>query len=144
MIVLGDMNINLLIDNNMVSHYTNVVQANGFSVLNKIDSAYATRIAGSSRTILDHVLTNVYDFEYYLKVIEPHISDHKGLIVGIHLRLPKVKKFHYKDILRHTDLRDEMMNSDFSTISSFVSLSDTIKEITDRHKRTIRFIQKKQ
>jgi hypothetical protein len=42
-IVFGDFNVDLLANDNQVTQYRNIIQENGYEIINKIDTAYSTR-----------------------------------------------------------------------------------------------------
>jgi exonuclease III len=57
--IFGDFNINLLDNNdNIVNHYTNTIQSNGFTLLNELTEAMHTRRSNTICTIIDHVFTD--------------------------------------------------------------------------------------
>lgn len=86
-ILVGDVNINLLSNSNHVKKYTDSVMGSGFHILNKITKKYATRVASRNRgnnlttshTIIDHVLTNIIDFNYELYLNDNPLSDHREI-----------------------------------------------------------------
>lgn len=90
MIIIGDANLNLLNDNNTNKKYIDMLSVNGFSVLNKIDSRHATRVATrthrhsliSSKTIIDHFLSDCTNFNFTLSQTDSPLSDHKQLILA--------------------------------------------------------------
>lgn len=82
-ILVGDFNLNLLdIDcNRNVARYVDTIKTNGFSILNKIDLEYSTRITKSSKTIIDHAVSDLnYKFEFNL--VEKYLSDHKSIVLS--------------------------------------------------------------
>ncbi|KAK9877338.1 hypothetical protein WA026_017732 [Henosepilachna vigintioctopunctata] len=81
MLLLGDMNINLLEENN---NYMETVKGQGYVFLNDINSNNATRIDGQTGTksIIDHVLTDI-NLTYQIDLTDHCISDHKV----IHLKI---------------------------------------------------------
>lgn len=84
-IVLGDFNINLLNDSIATNQYTHTMLSRGLIFLNKIDEKFATRAAErtinqhalTSKTVIDHVLTNCLNYSYSFSITDTPISDHK-------------------------------------------------------------------
>lgn len=77
-IIVGDMNIDLLrISKN--NEYYQILENEGFRVLNK---RAATRIGDTSRTIIDHVLTNCEDLDHKLRIRNTDLSDHRYIHIG--------------------------------------------------------------
>ncbi|RYX81335.1 endonuclease/exonuclease/phosphatase family protein, partial [bacterium] len=89
-IIIGDLNINLLSDSNTVNQYVNAFLSRGFSFLNKIEERFATRVAErlinqrsiTSKTIIDHVITNCINYSYIFSLIDIPISDHKLMSIA--------------------------------------------------------------
>lgn len=89
-IVIGDTNINLLSNSNLVHCYTDSLVSNGYALINKIDKNHATRTAHrtigqltvSSRTIIDHVATNCLNYSFLLSLCDTPISDHKEMLIA--------------------------------------------------------------
>ena len=69
MVLLGDLNLVLLSQNNITSD-NNVCVANGFRILNE---KIPTR---QSKTLIDHVLTNIEEISGSLSIINNGFSDH--------------------------------------------------------------------
>ncbi|KAJ6650128.1 hypothetical protein Bhyg_05372, partial [Pseudolycoriella hygida] len=81
-LVIGDMNINLLDVNDWtVREYSETIYSNGFCILNKIDSLYATRISNTISMILDHIVTDLFDKTYDMSYTDTSISDHRQLVL---------------------------------------------------------------
>lgn len=64
---------------------------NGFHILNRISANYSTRIASritgnnhsTSKTIIDHILTNMGEYEYKLHLNDNPLSDHREIKLNI-------------------------------------------------------------
>lgn len=62
MIVVGDINLNLLNNNSTTKQFIDALALNGYCILNKIDTKFATRVAErttnsavtTTRTVIDH------------------------------------------------------------------------------------------
>lgn len=90
-ILLGDMNADLLSKDCRVEEYANTVLGHGYSILNeiKVDSAtrvglrnYARHGTRVSKTIIDHAITDLYNFKFNLSLNNCPISDHKMILLS--------------------------------------------------------------
>lgn len=90
-IIVGDMNLNLLVDTNTIKQYVDTVSSNGYIVLNKITDTFATRSATrthnnsitTSNTLIDHVLTDCAHFSFRLSQCDTSLSDHREILLSI-------------------------------------------------------------
>jgi endonuclease/exonuclease/phosphatase family metal-dependent hydrolase len=89
-VVFGDFNIDLLSKKNYVIKYTNELQEAGYKILNKIDEAYNTRQTNTTKTILNHISTNISNHSFSLSILESSLSDHKQLYIEIGQLPPKI------------------------------------------------------
>lgn len=65
-IMLGDFNLDLLnLNSRDIVNYNNTLLNNGFIPLNKISETYATRIGRTSKTVIDHFITDLVKFTYF-------------------------------------------------------------------------------
>ena len=80
MISLGDFNIDLLNENSF--DLCNLVTSNGFTVVNKIDSDSFTRRDIYSRSIIDHIHSDVQN-NLLVQLGESALSDHRFFLVDI-------------------------------------------------------------
>lgn len=75
----------LLTNNNSTQYYKEVVEMNGYNILNNIDENKRTRIANTRKTIIHHVVLRVHNFtnkiEKNMILQDLHFSDHKSIIV---------------------------------------------------------------
>lgn len=78
-IIFGDFNYDLLSSDRYVLNYKNMIKESGYYITNKIEHDYCTREANKSKTILDHVCTNIKHQPYHLAIIESCMSDHKQI-----------------------------------------------------------------
>ena len=66
MIIGGDANLNLLDNSNEnVVMYKNIVQTNGFLILNLEDKRWPTRLSNTISTVIDHFITDILKFKFY-------------------------------------------------------------------------------
>lgn len=117
LLLIGDMNINLLENEN---EYTEAVRTSGFSILNSIMDSQATRVDNqrNTRTIIDHVLTDM-QLDYVLSLHDHYISDHKVMHLSFtHLKPIKVKQQVYTSKLINFEKLTESINTKLENISN--------------------------
>lgn len=88
MILIGDTNINLLKHDNTTLAYQNACESNSYTILNSISERYSTRVSKnelgrSTKTIIDHIMTDLIRYKYTISLLNTHMSDHKMIIVSI-------------------------------------------------------------
>lgn len=64
----------------------------GLTILNNIDPKYCTRETSSTKTILDHVFTNLRNNRFHFATVESSMSDHKQIYIELHKYEPETKK----------------------------------------------------
>lgn len=83
-LIIGDMNINLLDDSQMISDYKNLLRINNFKIVNTICEKHATRTTESSKSLIDHVLSDSCSkIDCNVSVKDNALSDHKLLLIDI-------------------------------------------------------------
>lgn len=97
MISLGDFNIDLLNDKNNLD-LINLLNSNSFSILNKISSESFTRSDVKSRSIIDHVHTNL-DQQFVVQLGESGLSDHKYILAIVKTSGSSEKETTISDLL---------------------------------------------
>lgn len=116
-IILGDINIDILKNNTQTKNYKDIIISNGYHIINKIKKKYATRIANNTKTIIDHAITDLYNYKHHLLINSHNFTDHESLTLQI--KIEKFKsasnKISYKQV---TNIRK------FS--NEFVSATDNI------------------
>lgn len=96
-IILGDFNIDLLNKNNTAKKYLETIKESGYDILNKIAKKYNTRETPTTKTILDHVCTDIGNHEFGLTIINSSLSDHKQIFTEISkLNIPDKKRIKYE------------------------------------------------
>lgn len=97
--IFGDFNYDLLKRSRQTTAYKQMLKESGFVLLNKIDPEYCTRETDHSKTILDHVCSNIKNNTFHLAIVETTISDHKQIYFEIHQLQPENKlKIEYQSI----------------------------------------------
>ena len=93
-IIVGDFNINLLENTNVVVNYKNLVSVNNFEIKNDISEEAATRISANTISLIDHVLCDRHSsINCLVKVDTNSLSDHNILSVQVdqHIKVYKPK-----------------------------------------------------
>lgn len=90
-IMIGDSNINLLKNNTITKSFIDVLLANACVLLNCVDLKHNTREADrtlangqirKSKTVIDHIFTDITKFSFAMSLNGTSISDHKTILVG--------------------------------------------------------------
>lgn len=98
-IIFGDFNINILSDDRTTTSYKQIIEENGYKILNRIDGNYATRVTTTTNTIIDHVCTNLTENSFHLALVESAMSDHKQIYLELKKHQPnRVQKIKYESI----------------------------------------------
>lgn len=154
-IVIGDMNLNLLIDSNTTKQYSDTLTSNGYCILNKVNGAFATRTATriinnnttSSHTLIDHVATDCLRFSYKLSQCDTPLSDHKAILLSVDNH--NAANFISADVTNtFTRINTEAYNDDLSDFldldhfDTFDSLVHGIDAIKNRNSQIKTFTQK--
>lgn len=127
-IVFGDFNINLLKSERNTNNYTNMLEEAGYQILNKITKMYCTRETETTKTIIDHVITNIYNsLRFQLSIIDSPMSDHKQICLEmLNQKLPKKQKRTYNAI-NYFGLYDSMKDAHNLTTIGYENLENMIK-----------------
>lgn len=90
-IIVGDFNINILLNSNISTKYINILNQNGFAILNKVCINHATRtenknrnneITNGSNSIIDHIASNIFEYDYCISILNTELSDHKQILLS--------------------------------------------------------------
>lgn len=94
-LIIGDMNLNLLQEANIISEYKNIITMNAFEIKNKISVHNATRATMRNSSILDHVLANK-NLQCQIKLHDHMISDHKIMAINVNSKVKIKNKIEKK------------------------------------------------
>ncbi|CAH2087021.1 unnamed protein product [Euphydryas editha] len=98
-IVFGDFNFNLLALDRGTVEYKQLIQENGYQILNKIDETYCTRDSGTTRSIIDHICSNLKQENFHIAIVNTSMSDHKQIYFEMKLyQTDPLKKVNYQAI----------------------------------------------
>lgn len=87
-IVIGDFNFNLLSTNRETVLYNETLEENGYRLINKIDSKFCTRETDTTRTIIDHICTNLKEDYFHQALIQTPMSDHNHMYLEMKKYVP--------------------------------------------------------
>lgn len=109
-IVFGDLNLNLLTNEKTVKEYKAILRENNIKVLNKITPEYCTRETSSSKTIIDHVCSNLQNNTFQMSIIESSIADHKQIYLELNRpRNEPIQRVQYESI-NYINLQNDIKN----------------------------------
>lgn len=142
MYILGDFNINLLINNDLTSKYKAYLESNGFNLLNKQSYSYPTRVSSHSSTCIDHVISDsIYspDLQHDLYLFDL-IADHKSILVnvkksGIANSILRNASNAY-EIVNHKRITEKNLLNNIQPIN-FDDYIDSIKSIFNANRITV-------
>lgn len=140
-IIAGDINLDILKNNNnTVKKYFDIIHSSGFSILNKININSATRTTSDSKTIIDHIITDLLTYKFNIAMEDLSFSDHKYLKINFkkiqqHVRTPN--KIIKKNILDYKLINITDFENKISQCNSFNDLITETKKIIDTNSKTI-------
>ncbi|KAG6443424.1 hypothetical protein O3G_MSEX002874 [Manduca sexta] len=125
-IVFGDFNLDLLKPDGPTREYKDILKENNFKILNKIDKKHCTRETATTKTILDHICSNLRDHNCHITMVDSDMSDHKQMFLEIeNYRSPSIKKVEYQ-ALNYTALQKCFEDVDNIVVDSYKSLEQKI------------------
>lgn len=139
LILLGDMNLNLLENNDLLGEYQSIYVTNGYKILNVIDEHHYTRKNhNNKKTILDHFVSNyqLNNIKYHLEYDDYHLSDHKLIKIKTeNLKKNKAKMIEktiaFIDVKKFRDLISKE-NDSLNNIPTFEELANCIKKAKEK------------
>lgn len=136
-IVFGDLNLNLLSLEKSNKEYKLLIKENGYRLLNKIDNENCTRITGSSKTILDHVCTNLKDTTFHMALVDSSMSDHKQIYFEVQrVKLGRPKKMQYQ-ALEYNNLYKSIEDSSIHSLNDeYTNLETVLLQAISQNKKT--------
>ncbi|KAJ8915923.1 hypothetical protein NQ315_015538 [Exocentrus adspersus] len=129
-LMIGDININLLSDNDITGNYVALIAFNNFKIVNTIDETNATRVTNHNRSIIDHVLIDQHsNLNCSVKIKNNCLSDHKLLSVTVENDVCAKPKINHEVKLVDYKRFKELFNHkiDKANIESFQELIDLIR-----------------
>ncbi|KAL0809450.1 hypothetical protein ABMA28_011627 [Loxostege sticticalis] len=137
-LVFGDFNIDLLKKDKYITDYVVEVKESGYEILNKINPDYCTRETSKTKTIIDHISTNINNHTFSLSIIESSLSDHKHLYLEVGKEAPRRNsKINYTaidyDTLYNNVLKTiDKIENDYSSLENCIILNINNSKIRKR------------
>lgn len=132
-ILIGDINLDLLNrESSNIQTYINSIQTSGFCILNKIDKHFATRVTDKTKTIIDHIITDLFNFKFKISLNDLSFSDHKFFLISLINIKNQNKNINHniqKKILNYDQINIQELKHNLSTVENFETL---IKKIQDK------------
>lgn len=136
-IIFGDFNYDLLSTDKSVLNYKDTVKESGYKIVNMIDQLHCTRETSKTKTILDHVCTNIKQNQFHLAIINSSMSDHKQIYFEVKKYKPEpIKSVTYEainyNLLYETceTPNDDNMDSDYAKLEQKLKNSISVSKIT--------------
>lgn len=109
--------------------YTQVIETNGHTIINKIQKKFPTRQTSSTKTIIDHVITDCLKFAYKLTLSDSFISDHKVISLSITTNNPIHRNSfaNTKKVINYKHIIDSKCINSLKTVTNF---DDFIKDLS--------------
>lgn len=60
-----------------------IIDSNGYAILNKLHSDYCTRTTITTKSLIDHVFTNKYNYKYILTLHSQCYTDHDSITLQV-------------------------------------------------------------
>lgn len=125
MLCVGDFNINLL--QPISQRYLSMLDSNGFACLNRIDREYVTHGQGSSGSIIDHAITDLYGQNFSVNLDDVSFTDHRAMLISFG---PSPRHVVDRSLTRHVRYNyDRIFNNieqSLDRINCFSSLTEVI------------------
>ncbi|XP_053626077.1 uncharacterized protein LOC128683971 [Plodia interpunctella] len=135
-VVFGDFNYDLL-SHEKSADYKYAMEESGFNILNKIDPLYITRETDSTKSILDHVCTNVNNNKFHFAIIESNLSDHKHIYLEIDKHIPAAIKSTQYEAINYDKLLETVKGVDFNnTDAEYTKLEEILTSCVSKCKFT--------
>lgn len=139
-LVFGDFNVDLLSPDKAVTDYIEAVKECGYHVINKIDKSFCTRETSTTKTILDHVCSNLKQYIFNFAIVESDMSDHKQIYFEVLNYTPEPVKsiqyeaINYENLYITVESTNSNLNSDYDTFEQNLVSSIHKNKITKTKK----------
>ncbi|KOB66566.1 putative tick transposon [Operophtera brumata] len=108
-LVFGDFNLDLLRNKTNVKRYRDMLRESGYDIINNINIDYCTR--PSSKTIIDHVCSNLKDKSFHMAIIESPMTDHSQIYLIMNKYKPPPKKRVQYEVVDYITLHQCIKNA---------------------------------
>lgn len=139
-IILGDFNYDLLNISSNTEIYTQVIETNGHTIINKVKNKFPTRQTLTSKTIIDHVITDCLQFAYKLTLSDSFISDHKVLSLSITTTNPiqRMSMINTKKVINYKHILDSKCLDPLKSLTSFDDFTHQLSCIIKTNTKVIK------
>lgn len=129
-VIFGDFNFDLLAPDRDTRKYKDTIKEAGYRILNKINRKHCTRETETTKTIIDHVCTNLKGNNINLCIIDSVMSDHKQIFLEIenyHPAPPEKVKYSAIDYKKlHECLENSIKSREEKTTNEYNKLEQEI------------------
>lgn len=126
--IIGDFNLNLLVKNTDVNvgEYIDMVCSMGYLILNKEEPDFYTRSCNNvTKTILDHVITDLLNYSYRFALFDTYISDHRYIYFSI-CNIININNYDtFKTVIEYNKIN----TIDLNAINQSVNINEFINTI---------------
>lgn len=138
-IIIGDFNFDLLKDNTTTSRYTDLIQSQGHLILNKLNKNHATRETPTTKTIIDHLITDCFKYAYQITLSDTSLSDHKQISINITIDHPTKRNSttKYYKVIDYEKIERKKLLDKLNTIENVDKLILSLTEIITTNTKTI-------
>lgn len=112
-IVFGDFNLDLLKTERSVKLYKDMLKESGYYFINKIEERFCTRETASTKTIIDHVCTNI-QMTFHMVILDSPMSDHKQIYLNMKKLTPPDKRRIQYDAINYDELYKIIKNHTYN------------------------------
>lgn len=89
----------MLNPDNATRNYRDTLKEANFKILNKINKTFCTRETIATKSLIDHVCSNLKDNNFHLAIVDSSFSDHKQIFLEVkRYKTERIKKVEYTTI----------------------------------------------
>jgi hypothetical protein len=136
-VLMTDANFNILDNCSETSDYINMLHSNGFDIINNL---HPTRVTKDSSTLIDHVITDLTDHDFCIKLYDNPSFDHRIILTEIQQIEVKVNRMitrRYQKV-NYQKLRDDLYHFFIShpctSVKNLIDIVQTMKWINTKEK----------
>lgn len=137
-IFIGDFNINMLNSEAANANaFKNLVESEGFVLLNHLSNDMATRVTEHSSTIIDLAITDLGKYNYKMVIDDVDFSDHRVLLLNVNLSSNIETNKTTRKKINYNKVRSEIENNMANMTESWETFHQAIMSIIERNKTVI-------
>lgn len=141
-IFIGDVNLDLLNrTDDVIELYKEIILSMGYSILNKINVEYATRVSQSNSSIIDHALTDDLNYDINMLIDDVSLSDHRFMLLSLAKKTFSSSKnrIFSKHVVNYQKLDIHPMWNDLYNVKSFSNLIQKIVSSINENREVIEY-----